>query len=279
MSAQTSPPKRKSIVDIRAMKGGTPIVVLTAYTAPVARLLDPHVDVLMVGDSLGMVVYGMPSTLPVSLEQMIAHGKAVVDHSTRALVVVDMPFASYQSSPAQAFESAARILKETGCACVKLEGGKEMESTIRFLTERGIPVMGHVGLKPQHLHMLGGYKYQGKTADAKKTLVEDAKAVERAGAFSMVVEATDVTAADAITKAVAIPTIGIGASASCDGQVLVVDDLLGLSDFAPRFAKRYASLDQIITHAVSTYAKEVRARKFPAAEHLYSVGSARPRRK
>jgi 3-methyl-2-oxobutanoate hydroxymethyltransferase len=277
MSAQSKPERRKTVPDIRAMKSGTPIVVLTAYTAPIARLLDPHVDILMVGDSLGMVVYGMDSTLPVTLDMMIAHSKAVVNHSRRALVVVDMPFNSYQSSKEEAFKSAARILQETGCSCVKLEGGKEMEETITFLTERGIPVMGHIGLKPQHLHQLGGYKYQGKSTLAQKQLIADAKAVEAAGAFSVVIEATDEDAAKAITKAVSIPTIGIGASPACDGQVLVIDDVLGMSDFSPRFAKRFASLDTTISTAAEAFAKEVRARRFPSKDQIFNATLRRPK--
>jgi 3-methyl-2-oxobutanoate hydroxymethyltransferase len=269
MSAQ-KPTRRKTVADILSMKGKAKIVSLTAYTAPLARLLDPHVDILMVGDSLGMVVYGFDSTLPVTLELMIPHGRAVVSHSSLAHVVVDLPFGSYQESPEQAYRSAARLLKEAGCGSVKMEGGVEMASTIAFLTERGIPVMAHIGLQPQSVNQIGGYKYQGKSLEDAKSLLADAKAVEKAGAYAVVIEATVDSVAQSITKQLRIPTIGIGASTSCDGQVLVIDDMLGMSSLSPRFAKRYSNLDTAISKAAEQYSAEVRAKKFPGKEHLFT---------
>lgn len=271
MSKHQANLKRRSVSDIRAAKGGTPIVVLTAYTAPMAAILDEVCDILMVGDSLGMVVYGYDSTLKVSLEQMIAHGDAVVRHSKQALVVVDMPFGSYQASPEQAFTSAARVLKETGATAVKLEGGKEMATTIAYLVERGIPVMAHVGLMPQHVHQLGGFKAQGKEAAQQKLIMEDAVAVEKAGAFAVVLEGIMEPLARSITKKLSIPTIGIGASPECDGQVLVVDDMLGMFEFAPRFVKSFATLREDIRAAAIDYAKAVRQRKFPTLAQCYGV--------
>ncbi len=261
--------KRLSIPDITACKGKTPVVVLTAYTAPVARLLDPHVDILLVGDSLGMVVYGKDSTLGVSLDNMIEHGRAVVSHSSQALVVVDMPFGTYQESPEQAFSSAAQVMAETGCHAVKLEGGVEMEETIRFLVERGIPVMGHVGLMPQRVHALGGYRYQGRNDSEAKAIQQDALAVEKAGAFAMVIEAVPEKVAASITKKLKCVTIGIGASLECDGQVLVIDDLLGITARTPGFVKRYADVSAIIDKAAAAYAADVRKRKFPGPEFCF----------
>jgi 3-methyl-2-oxobutanoate hydroxymethyltransferase len=254
---------------LRAMKG-TPQVWLTAYTTPMAKLLDPHVDVLLVGDSLGMVLYGLPSTLAVTLDMMIAHGAAVVRGARHACVVVDMPFGSYQKSPEQAFENAARVLAETGCQAVKLEGGAIMADTIRFLTARGIPVCGHVGLMPQSVNVAGGFRATGRTDDEAAIVFADAKAVADAGAFAIVLEGTLEPVAAAITAAIAIPTVGIGASAQCDGQVLVVDDMLGLfNDFTPRFVKRYAELGAEISTAAAAYAAEVRARAFPTDAHVF----------
>ena len=261
--------KRFTTLDLQARKGSKPIVVLTAYTAPMARLLDAHVDMLLVGDSLGMVVYGMDSTLPVSLDTMIAHGRAVVKHSSRALVVVDMPFGSYQASTAQAFESCARVLAETGCQAVKVEGGKEMAHTIRFLVERGIPVVGHVALMPQHVNALGGYRYQGRNEAEAARILEDALAVQEAGACAIVLEALREDVAQHITSQLRIPTIGIGASPTCDGQVLVIDDMLGVTANPPSFVKPYAHLSQLITQAVKTYAEEVQNRTFPGPEHCF----------
>jgi len=259
--------RRLTVRDIR--KGRGPFVCLTAYTTPVARLLDPHTDVLLVGDSLGMVLYGLDSTVPVTMDMMVAHGAAVMRGSKHACVIVDMPFGSYQESPALAFRHAARILAETGCAAVKLEGGIEMAETIRFLTDRGIPVCGHIGLMPQAVNA-SGYRVQGRTAEEAARVTKDASAVAAAGAFGVVIESTYRSLADAITQSIPIPTIGIGASPACDGQVLVVDDMVGLfTDFTPRFVKRYAELGATLSQAAEAYARDVRARKFPGPEHCF----------
>ncbi|MDH6229495.1 3-methyl-2-oxobutanoate hydroxymethyltransferase [Mesorhizobium soli] len=252
-----------------AAKGGTPLVCLTAYTTPMARLVDAHCDIALVGDSVGMVLHGLPSTLGVTLEMMIMHGKAVRRGLERALMVVDMPFGSYEEGPDQAFRNAARVMAETGCAAVKLEGGETMAETIRFLTGRGIPVMAHVGLTPQAVNTFGGYTVQGR-GEAGDRVLRDAKAVAEAGAFSVVLEKVPESLAGRITKEVAVPTIGIGASAACDGQVLVTDDMLGMfTDFRPKFVKRYAELGNEAASAIEAYAAEVRARVFPAAEHVF----------
>ena len=264
--------KRISTRDLRAKKGGEPLVVLTAYTTPIARLLDPHVDVLLVGDSLGMVLYGMDTTLGVTLDMMIAHGQAVMRGSSQAAVVIDMPFATVQENRELAFRNAARMMAETGCTAVKIEGGREMADTIAFLVARGIPVMAHIGLKPQSVHVAGGYRAHGRIDEEAAAIHADARAVTEAGAFAVVVEGTVEPLARALTGEIAIPTIGIGASPACDGQVLVIDDVLGLfSDFTPKFVKRYANLGPDITQAVATYAAEVRARTFPAPEHCFGV--------
>lgn len=276
MSHQNKPEARFTIPQLRAAKGERKLVLLTAYTAPMASLLDAHCDMLMVGDSLGMVVYGMDSTLPVTLEMMIAHASAVVRGSRRACVVVDLPFGSYQASPEQAFLNAARVLKETGATAVKMEGGVELAPTIRFLTERAIPVMAHIGLMPQHLHQVGGFKTQGKDLAAHRAILADAKAVSDAGAFAVVIEGVVKGLADEITRAVPIPTIGIGASPSCDGQVLVVDDMLGMFERSPRFVKRYADLRDEITKAAVAYAAEVRDGSFPSDAQCYGVVEAAP---
>jgi len=246
-----------------------PLVMLTAYTMRMAQLLDPHCEMLLVGDSLGQVIYGLPSTVPVTLEMMCNHGAAVVRGSWHALVAVDMPFGSYEASPAQAFESASRIMKETGCAAVKLEGGEAMAETIDFLTHRGIPVIGHVGLTPQAVNVLGGYGARGKSADEAKKILADAKAVAGAGAFCIVVEGVLEEIAEKVTEAVPCPIIGIGASPKCDGQVLVTEDMLGLFERTPRFVKRYADLASEIGEAVGRYAGEVRAPTFPTDEQTY----------
>ena len=256
--------------DIRGMKGSDPIVSLTAYTTPMARVMDAHCDFVLVGDSVGMVLHGMTSTLSVTLEMMILHGQAVARGLERAMLVIDMPFATYEESPEQAFRNAARLMSETGAAAVKLEGGVEMAETIRFLVARGIPVMAHVGLTPQSINTLGGYKVQGRDAAAERVLA-DAQAVAEAGAFAVVLEKVPQGLADRVTATVEIPTIGIGASAGCDGQILVVDDMLGFfTAFKPKFVKRYADLGQQAERAVADYAKEVRARSFPAAEHVFA---------
>jgi 3-methyl-2-oxobutanoate hydroxymethyltransferase len=273
MSAQSNSSgrtRRRGIGDL--VKTGPPIVGLTAYTAPVARLLDPHVDFLLVGDSLGMVVYGFDNTLPVTLEMMIAHGAAVMRSTAQAMVVVDLPFGVYQKSPQQAFRSAARIMAETGCAAVKLEGGEEMAETVRFLARRGVPVMGHVGLMPQSVNAAGGFKVQGRGERQAERVAADAAAIAEAGAFSIVIEGTIEPVARAITENVPVPTIGIGASPACDGQILVIDDVLGVfTEFIPRFVKRYAELAPLISAAAENYAADVRARRFPGTEHCFGI--------
>jgi 3-methyl-2-oxobutanoate hydroxymethyltransferase len=263
--------KRLSAPAIRARKGGQPIVSLTAYHAHTARIVDPYVDFLLVGDSLGMVMHGYESTLPVPLELMIMHGAAVVRGSRRALVVVDMPFGSYEESPQVAFRNAARVIKETGCGAIKLEGGLRMAETIRYLTERGIPVMAHIGLTPQSVNMMGGFKTQGRRRTEWASIESDATAIAEAGAFAVVLEGMAELLAARITRQIDIPTIGIGASASCDGQILVLEDMLGLSPRVPKFVKKFADLGRAIEDAVKTYADEVRARAFPGLDHVYGM--------
>ncbi len=271
MSATTQI-KRISVPEIAARKGQQPISVLTAYTVSTARLLDPHVDCLLVGDSLGMVVYGLDSTLGVTLEMMIAHGAAVVRGSARACVVVDLPWATYQESPQQAFRNAARVLAETGAQAVKLEGGEEMAETVDFLVRRGIPVMGHVGLTPQAVNALGGYRARGRSDAEQHKIMGDARAIAEAGAFSVVVEGVVEPLARQITGSIPAVTIGIGASAACDGQVLVSDDMLGLfGGFTPKFVKRYATLGEQIEAAAAAYTADVQARAFPGPEHVFPV--------
>ena len=243
--------------------------MLTAYTARQAQLLDAHCDILLVGDSLGQVIYGLDSTLPVTPEMMIAHGAAVVRGSYHSLVVVDMPFGSYEASKEQAFDTASRIMAETGAAAVKLEGGMAMAETIEFLTNRGIPVMGHVGLTPQAVNVLGGYAARGRSQQEHEKILADGKAVQDAGAFSVVAEGVLEPIAISLTQALAIPVIGIGASAQCDGQVLVTEDMLGMFERVPRFVKRYEDIASIIDKTVATYAEEVRARTFPTEEQTY----------
>ena len=263
--------KRITAPDIAKRKGGVPIVVLTSYHAQSARLIDPHVDILMVGDSLGMVMHGLETTVPVPLDLMIAHAKAVVRASERALVVVDMPFGSYEESPAVAFRSAARILKETGCGAVKLEGGVQMAETIEYLTARGVPVMAHIGMTPQAVNQLGGFAARGRRRAEWARFEDDARAVAEAGAFAMVIEAIAERLAARITRAVSVPTIGIGASAECDGQVLVLEDMLGLSPRVPKFVKEYAQLRFAVEDAVRAYSADVRERSFPSGEHTYPM--------
>ncbi|MEY3961339.1 MAG: 3-methyl-2-oxobutanoate hydroxymethyltransferase [Pseudomonadota bacterium] len=268
MSA-TSPLRPVLPPDIRARKGSAPLVVLTAYTTPMARLVDPHCDIALVGDSLGMVLHGLPSTLGVTMEMMILHGRSVVRGCGKAMVVIDMPFGSYEESPAQAYRNAARLMAETGAPAVKLEGGAHMAETIAFLTKRGVPVMAHVGLTPQAVNTLGGYKVVGRDDEADRVM-QDALAVQEAGAFSVVLEKVPMGLAGRITKALDIPTIGIGAGVGCDGQVLVIDDMLGLfTEFRPKFVKRYAELGRTADEAIAAYAAEVRARTFPADEHSF----------
>ncbi len=263
--------RRLTAPDILARKGGEPIVCLTSYHAHTARVVDTHCDVILVGDSLGMVMHGMETTVPVTLDMMILQGHAVMRGSKRALVVVDMPFASYEASKEQAFMNAARVLKETGCGAIKLEGGKHMAETIAFLTERGVPVMAHVGLTPQSINTIGSFRAQGRQESDWPRFEEDALAVASAGAFAVVVEAVAEPLARKITDAVTIPTIGIGASPACDGQVLVLEDMLGLSPRVPKFVKRYTDLGPSIEKAVGEFAADVRARRFPGPEHVYSM--------
>lgn len=263
------PMKRLTVPRIRQRKGGEPIVMLTAYTVRQAQLLDPHCDMLLVGDSLAQVIYGLPHTVGVTMDMMALHGAAVVRGSYHAAVIVDMPFGSYEGSPEQAFNNAARLLKETGAAAVKVEGGKVLAPTIEFLTQRGIPVMGHVGLTPQAVNILGGYGVRGKSEEEARSIVEDAVAVAKAGAFSIVIEGVLESIAIEITAKVDCPTIGIGASAQCDGQVLVTDDMLGMFERVPKFVKRYQDMAGVVSDAVRTYADEVRSRSFPTSDQIY----------
>jgi 3-methyl-2-oxobutanoate hydroxymethyltransferase len=263
--------KRTTVPELMARKGQEPIVCLTSYHAHTARLIDPYVDLLLVGDSLGMVMYGMETTLGVTLDMMIAHGAAVVRGADRALIVVDMPFGSYEESPSQAFHNAARVLKETGCQAVKLEGGARMAETVRYLTERGIPVMGHIGLTPQNVNVMGGFKTQGREKNQWPEIEADAKALAEAGAFAIVLEGMAAELADKVSGQISVPTIGIGASAGCDGQILVTEDMLGLSPSVPKFVKEFATLGAQIAGAAEAYARDVRARKFPEEQHTYAM--------
>ncbi len=263
--------KRKTAPDIRARKGGDPIVMLTSYHAHTAALVDRYCDVILVGDSLGNVMHGFETTVPVTLEMMILQGRAVMRGSQHALIVVDMPFGSYEASKEQAFHSAVRILKETQCGAVKLEGGERMAETVAFLSQRGIPVMGHVGLTPQSINTLGSFRAQGREEGSWEPIEKDARAISEAGAFSIVVEAVAEPLARKITGMVAAPTIGIGASAACDGQVLVLEDMLGLSPRTPKFVRRYGDLGPSIEAAIKGYADDVRSRSFPGPEHVYGM--------
>jgi 3-methyl-2-oxobutanoate hydroxymethyltransferase len=276
MSAITES-KRISVPDILTHKGGVPLVCLTAYDAVLANLMDPQVDLILIGDTVGMVVHGMKTTLPVTLDMMILHAKAVMRGTAHALVAVDMPFGSYEESPPQAFRNAARVLAETGAQAVKLEGGVRMAETVRFLTSRGIPVVGHVGLTPQCIQALGGFKAQGREQSQWPAIEEDARAVAEAGAFAVVLEAMAEPLAAKITAEIPVPTIGIGASSACDGQILVVNDMLGLTPRTPKFVRRYAHLGEEIASAVTAYAADVRARAFPGAEHTYAMKKPNPR--
>ena len=263
--------RRLTAPDIRGRKGGEALVCLTSYHAHTARILDSYCDVILVGDSLGMVMHGLESTVPVTLDMMILQGNAVMRGSRRALVVIDLPFGSYEASKEQAFTSAARVLKETGCGAIKLEGGRRMAETIAFLVERGVPVMGHVGLTPQAINTLGSFRAQGRHEVDWAPIEADARAVAEAGAFSVVLEAMAEPLARRITAEVAIPTIGIGASVACDGQILVLEDMLGLSPRVPKFVKRFSDLGPSIELAVKSYAKDVRARYFPSPDHVYPM--------
>lgn len=270
MSLQ-KPSPRLMAPDIAALKGQRPIVALTSYHAHTAAIADKYCDFLLVGDSLGMVMHGYETTVPVPLELMIMHGKAVIRGARRALVVVDMPFGTYEESPPVAFRNAARVMKETDCGAVKLEGGRRMAETIRYLVDRGIPVMAHIGLTPQSINVLGGWKTQGRTRDEWAAIEEDARHVAEAGAFAVVLEAMAEPLADRITASVPIPTIGIGASAGCDGQILVMEDMLGLSPRVPKFVKEFGRVGAAIDGAIRSYAEEVRARRFPERLHTYTM--------
>jgi 3-methyl-2-oxobutanoate hydroxymethyltransferase len=267
--------KRLTAPDIRGRKGGMPIVALTSYHAHTARLVDRHCDVILVGDSLGMVMHGLETTVPVTLDMMILQGHAVMRGSRHALVVVDMPFGSYEASKEQAFMSCARVMKETGCGAIKLEGGRRMAETIAFLVERGVPVMGHIGLTPQAINTLGSFRAQGREEKDWGPIEDEARAVADAGAFSVVVEAVAEPLAARISQAIPIPTIGIGASAACDGQILVLEDMLGLSPRVPKFVKRYADLGPSIEAAIAAYAAEVRERAFPGTDNVYPMRGTR----
>ncbi|MFT4090243.1 MAG: 3-methyl-2-oxobutanoate hydroxymethyltransferase [Asticcacaulis sp.] len=269
MSSHTDKIKRLTAPEILARKGKTPLVCLTAYTTPMAQILDEACDILLVGDSVGMVVHGLPSTIGVTLEMMILHGQAVMRGAQKAFVVIDMPFGSYESSPEQAFQNAVRILKETGAQAVKVESGPTVHQTIAYLTQRGIPVMGHVGLRPQAVNVDGGFKAKGRTAQERETALREARETALAGAFAIVVEGVAADLADEITNAVTVPTIGIGASKACDGQILVTDDMLGLFDWSPKFVRRYAGLRDQIREAAQSYAQDVISRSFPAQQETY----------
>jgi 3-methyl-2-oxobutanoate hydroxymethyltransferase len=273
MSA-VSETRRTTVPEIRAHKNAKPVVCLTCYHAHTARLLDEHVDLILVGDSLGMVMHGMENTLGVTLDMMILHGKAVMRGSRRALIVIDMPFGSYEENPEIAFRNAARVVQETGCSAVKLEGGARMAETIRYLSLRGIPVMGHIGLTPQMIQVLGGFKTQGRTAEEWPAIEADAQAVAEAGAFAVVLEGMAEPLAAKITRQIAIPTIGIGASAECDGQILVMEDMLGLNPRPAKFVRQYANMGADIEAAVRSYASDVRARRFPGEENIYKMKRA-----
>ena len=268
MSSQ-KPVRRITAPQIGARKGGDPIVSLTSYHAHTAAIVDKYADFILVGDSLGMVMHGMESTVGVSLDLMIMHGKAVARGTKRALVVVDMPFGTYEESPSEAFRNAARVMKETQCGAVKLEGGARMAETIRFLTERGIPVMAHIGLTPQSVNTMGGFKTQGRDETTWAIHEEDALAVSEAGAFALVVEGMVEPLAARITTQIPIPTIGIGASVACDGQILVLEDMLGLNPAPPKFVKVYGDLGGQIEAAVKSYSEEVRQRSFPTDDQVY----------
>jgi 3-methyl-2-oxobutanoate hydroxymethyltransferase len=270
MSAQRNDAVRRiTAPEITARKGGEPLICLTAYTAPMAEILDPHCDVLLVGDSVGMVVHGMPNTVGVTLDMMILHGQAVMRTARRALVVIDMPFGSYEASPQQAFENATRVLKETGAQAVKVESGPTVAETIAYLVRRGIPVMGHVGLRPQAVNVDGAFKAKGRTEDERTRVLAEAEATADAGAFSIVIEGVAESLAREITASVAVPTIGIGASSGCDGQILVTDDMLGMFEWTPKFVRRYADLRGDIGKAVGQWAADVKARTFPGEAEVY----------
>ncbi|TAE33070.1 MAG: 3-methyl-2-oxobutanoate hydroxymethyltransferase [Alphaproteobacteria bacterium] len=260
---------RATVRSIASLRGKRPIVALTAYTTPMAKILDEHADILLVGDSLGMVLYGMESTLSVTLDDMIRHTQAVMRGSHKALIITDMPFGTYQASPEQAYHNAARVMKESGAHAVKLEGGVEMAETIAFLTQRGVPVMAHIGLMPQHVHTMGGYRYQGRNATEAQRIAADARAVEEAGAWAILIEGTEAALSEAITQNAAVPTIGIGAGVACDGQILVTEDMVGLNPNPPSFVQKFADLHGQMHHAAASYARAVHERAFPTSTHGY----------
>ncbi len=276
MSRHT-PEKRMTVPGIRALKGKEKIVCLTAYTAPMAALLDPHVDLLLVGDSVGMVVHGLPTTTAVTLDMMILHGQAVMRAAHHALVVVDLPFGTFERSPEQAYKSAVKVMKKTGCHAVKVEAGEELAATIAFLVERGVPVMGHVGLRPQAVHIDGGFKAKGRNEDEWNRVMAETKAADQAGAFSIVLEGVAAGLAEDITRSVGAPTIGIGATSGCDGQILVTDDMLGMFEWTPKFVRRYADLRAAIAAAASGYARDTRDGTFPGEAETYRFKPASPR--
>lgn len=267
--------RRMTVPGVKARKGGDPIVCLTAYTTPMAALLDPHCDILLVGDSVGMVMHGLPDTVGVTLDMMIMHGRAVMRGASSALVVVDLPFGAYEESKGEAYRSAVRVMKETGAQAVKIECGKGAGETIAFLVERGIPVMAHVGLKPQSVHIEGGMRAKGRDIDERMRVMNEAKEADDAGAFAIVVEGVTLDLAREVTASVHAPTIGIGASSACDGQILVTDDMLGLFDWTPKFVRRYADLRKTISDAVENYAADVRARTFPGSAETYTLSDRR----
>jgi 3-methyl-2-oxobutanoate hydroxymethyltransferase len=276
--SQHSQTARISAPDLYARKGQEPIVCLTAYTAPMAAVMDRHCDLILVGDSVGMVVHGLPNTVGVTLDMMILHGQAVMRAAQRAMVVVDMPFGSYEAGPETAYANAARVMKETGCQAVKVESGPEVARIVDYLTRRGIPVMGHVGLRPQAVNVDGGFRAKGRTDAERARVLAEAKATDEAGAFLIVVEGVAEDLAREVTDLVKAPTIGIGASAQCDGQILVTDDMLGLFDWTPKFVRRYADMRRLADDAIAQYAADVRARAFPAAAETYAVGKAGQRK-
>lgn len=263
--------RRLAATDITALKGKTPIVCLTAYTAPIAAMLDDVCDILLVGDSVGMVLHGLDNTVGVTLEMMIMHGQAVMRGSKRAMVVIDMPFGSYEGGPEIAYANAVRVMKETGAQAIKVESGPAVVETIAYLTERGVPVMGHVGLRPQSVLVQGGFRARGRSNAEHAEVLDEAKSAAAAGAFAMVVEGVTESLAKAVTAELDIPTIGIGASSACDGQVLVTDDMLGIFDWTPKFVRRYADLRTDIDRAVRAYAADVRAGRFPSAAETYQL--------
>ena len=268
--------KRLTVRDIRKRKlsdvNQEPIVSLVCYTAQMAKLINNEVDVILVGDSLGMTIYGYENTLSVTLDMMINHGAAVVRSTDKPHIVVDMPFGSYEESPEFAFRSASRIMRETGAQSVKLEGGEEFADTIFFLSQRGIPVMGHIGLMPQRIQTLGGFFTQGKTDKESIKLMNDAKSISEAGAFSMVIEAIPEEVATDITRNIEVPTIGIGGGRNCDGQILVTHDILNLyGDFTPKFVKKYGNVDKNIVKAVKDYSQDVKKKKFPTKNNIFTI--------